>query len=87
MAPEVRACSFPFLNSTRVGMLMMLKRAASACSFSVLTFTSLTPGWSCRAACTKTGAIILQGPHQACPEINQQRNVAVPEMALEALGV
>ena len=64
MAPAVRATSEPPRKSARVGMLRIPSRPASPWFSSVLTFTSRTRGSSSRAAASKAGAIIRQGPHQ-----------------------
>ena len=85
MAPEIRACSCPFLKSTRVGMLIILKRAASACSCSVLTYQPdlrlELPG-----CLDKYRSHHLARPAPRCPEVSQQRDVAVLQLALETLS-
>lgn len=48
----------------RVGMLRMLKRAASSCCSSVLTFPTCSLVARCCAVRSRVGAIIWQGPHQ-----------------------
>lgn len=64
MAPGCLATSRPPLKTAVVGMLLIWYRIARARFSSVLTFASRTLGSSSAAACSKNGAIILQGPHQ-----------------------
>ena len=63
IAPACLVTSLPFLKITIVGILRIFSCAPIDCSSSVFNFASLTPGERSRDACSKAGAIILQGPH------------------------
>ena len=86
MAPDLRAISRPRCTSISVGMLWIEKRCSSSGAASLSTLISRTSGSSSVAACSKIGAIALQGTAPGCPEINEQRNVTVLCMLVEPGG-
>lgn len=90
-APDCRATSRPSRNRIKVGMLRMPYRDASPCSSSVFTL----PTWSvvdrCWAVRSRTGAIILQGPHHGAQKSTRTgrlpRPVWVPKDAVSKVMV
>src|SRR5690606_3641971 len=67
-APTLVASTLPFLNSMSVGMPRMLN-LGGVCSFSSMfsLHTFSLPAYS-SATSSRTGAIILQGPHHSAQD-------------------
>ena len=78
IAPDWRARSRPWRNSTSVGMLRMPKRAPSAGTASVSTFARRNCGSSCAAAAWNCGAMVRQGPHQGAQKSTSSGSSARP---------
>src|SRR6202142_4610655 len=64
-APTFWASTVPFLNKIKVGMPRMLNFGGVAGFSSILSFAMRTLSLFCSAISSRTGAIILQGPHHS----------------------
>src|SRR5688500_6329948 len=68
MAPDIRVASTASRNRMSVGMDRICQRSPSCGTASVFNFANRTRGSSCCAACSKTGAKLLHGPHQGAQQ-------------------
>src|ERR1039458_2624055 len=65
LAPTICSATWPFLKTSRVGMARTPNCAARPWCSSMFTLPILTLPWYSVASSSRTGGIILHGPHQS----------------------
>ena len=85
--PDWRAISLPWLNRIMVGMPWMPKRPASCLLLVGVDLGEADPGLELARRLLELRRHGLAGPAPWRPEVDQQRDVALGSVGLEALGV